>query len=116
MVRAGLGIGLNANRACPNFLRTDAGKIDGGFTLHARRLGCVWIECMTRDYTNAIILPFRGVFAMIVAHGCCFLCSGILPAARRESHSSAAHYSGFLMSARSRNCGPDHSNRKSPPR
>jgi len=68
MVRAGLGIGLNAHRACPNFLRTDAGKIDSGLTLHARRLGCVWIECMTRDHTNAIMLPFRGVFAMIVAH------------------------------------------------
>src|SRR5262245_4444224 len=68
MVRARLGIGLNAYRACPDFLRTDAGKIDGGLALHARRLGCVWIECMTRDHTDAVMLPLRCVFVVIVAH------------------------------------------------
>jgi hypothetical protein len=50
------------------FLRTDAGKIEGGLTLHAWRLGCVWIECMTRNHTNAVMFPFRGVFTVIVAH------------------------------------------------
>src|SRR5262249_4369765 len=39
MVRAGLGIRMNAYRACPDFLRTDAGKIDGVLALHAWRLG-----------------------------------------------------------------------------
>jgi Cytochrome bd terminal oxidase subunit I len=34
MVRARLGVGLNAHRACPEFPRTDAGKIDGGFAVH----------------------------------------------------------------------------------
>src|SRR5262245_9483169 len=68
MVRARLGIGLNAYRACPDFLRTNAGKIDGGLAIHARRLGCVWIERMTRDYTDAVMLPLRGVFVLIVAH------------------------------------------------
>jgi len=68
MVRASLGIGLNAYRACPDFLRTDAGKIDSGLAIHARRQGSVWIEFLTRDHTDAVMLPLRGVFLVIVAH------------------------------------------------
>src|SRR5215813_12863040 len=88
MVRPRPGIGLNAHRACPDFLCTDAGKIDGGLALHARRLGCVWIECITRDHTDAVMLPLRGVLVAIVAHTLLSLqrAEGMLPAAFRKGH------------------------------
>jgi hypothetical protein len=49
---------------------TEAGEIDGSLAVHARRLGRVRIECMTGDHTNAVMLPLRGMFVVIRAHGC----------------------------------------------
>ncbi|MGY4344768.1 hypothetical protein ACVWXM_001232 [Bradyrhizobium sp. GM7.3] len=37
VMRAGLGVGLDADRARPQFLRTDAREIDRGRAVHARR-------------------------------------------------------------------------------
>jgi hypothetical protein len=86
MVRARLGVWLNAHRACPDFLRTDASKIDGGFAVHARRLGSVRIECITGDHTNAVMLPLRGMFVVIVAPALPLSRQGLytLQRARRE--------------------------------
>ena len=92
MVRARLGIGLNAHRACPDFLRTDAGKIDGSFAVHAPRLSRVRIECMTGDHTDAVMLPVRGMFVAIVAHAPPLLQQELLnvPATRRAGNLIAA--------------------------
>jgi hypothetical protein len=54
MVGASPGIGLYPHRACPEFLRTDAGKIDGSFAVHARGMGRVRIEYMTGDHVDAV--------------------------------------------------------------
>src|SRR5262249_42159729 len=60
----GLGVGPNVHRACPNFLGADAGIVDRGLAIHARRLWGVGIERMARNDAHAIVFPFRRPFAV----------------------------------------------------
>ena len=44
MVRAGLGVGVDLDRAGPDLLRADTGEIDRGGAVHARGLRGVGVE------------------------------------------------------------------------
>ena len=57
MVRARFGIGLDGNRAGPEFLRPNAGEIDRSLAIHSRRGGNIGIELMARNDTDTIMLP-----------------------------------------------------------
>src|SRR5262245_12929208 len=67
VMRAGLGIGLNAHRARPDFLRADARIIDRGLTVHARRLRCIGIKRVPGNDAHAVVLPFGRVLVVGLA-------------------------------------------------
>ena len=58
MVRAGLGVGMDRDRAGPDLLRADAGMVDRRLAVHAGRLRGVGIERVARDDPHAVMLPF----------------------------------------------------------
>ena len=58
VVRAGFGIGMDGDRAGPEFLRPDTSEVDGGFAIHARRLGGVAVELPAGDHPHAVVAPF----------------------------------------------------------
>ena len=57
MVGAGLGVGVDGDRAGPQLLGADTGEIDGRGAVHARRLGSVGVERACRDDADAIVFP-----------------------------------------------------------
>src|SRR5262249_45142341 len=57
MMRAGLRVRTNIHRTSPNLLGADAGIIDGGLAIHARRLRGIGIERVGRNDAHAIVLP-----------------------------------------------------------
>ena len=57
MVHAGLGVGLDRDRARPDLLRPDASMVDRRLPEHARRLGRVRIELVAVDHADAVMLP-----------------------------------------------------------
>ncbi|CUX06387.1 hypothetical protein AGR1B_pTi0071 [Agrobacterium fabacearum S56] len=76
VVDPGLGVRLDCDGACPDFLCADAGMIDGCLPEHARRLGRVGIELVALDDTDPVVLPMVRVMVvvvMVVAHGAVLL-------------------------------------------
>ena len=71
MMRAGLGVGVDVDGAGPDLLRADAGGIDGGLAVHARRLRRVGIERVARDDAHAVVLPFRRGRVIVARRPCC---------------------------------------------
>jgi hypothetical protein len=70
MMGTGLGVGVDAHRAGPDFLRADAGIVYGGFAVHPRRLRGVRIERRARNDSHAVIFPFRLVLVVVcLGHG-----------------------------------------------
>src|SRR5712692_10656465 len=65
MVRAGLGVGVDVDRAGPDLLRPDPGEIDRRGAVHAGGLRRVGVELVARDDLDAVGLPIdaAGVFA-----------------------------------------------------
>src|SRR5262245_3734186 len=59
MVRSGLRIRLDRDRAGPELLGARARQIDRSLAVHAGRLRRVRVERMAWDHTHAIVLPFR---------------------------------------------------------
>src|SRR5262249_2858957 len=59
MMRSGLRVRLDRDRAGPELLGTCAREIDRGLAVHAGRLRRVRVERMARDHPHAIVLPFR---------------------------------------------------------
>ena len=57
MVRAGLGVGVDMDRAGPDLLRPDPGEIDRRGAVHARGLRRVGVELIARDHLDAVRLP-----------------------------------------------------------
>ncbi len=66
MVGAGLGVGVDLDRAGPDLLRADPGEIDRRGAVHARRLGGVAIELIARDDLDPVDLPI-GVLVLVTA-------------------------------------------------
>ncbi len=54
---AGLGVGVDGDRAGPQLLGADAGEIDGRGAVHARRLGGVGVERSGGDDPHAVVFP-----------------------------------------------------------
>ncbi len=54
---AGLGIGLDLHRARPDLLGADAGEVDRGGAVHARRLRGIGIELVAGDDLHPVRLP-----------------------------------------------------------
>src|SRR5262245_18700562 len=59
VMRAGLGIGMDRDRAGPEFLRAGAREVDRRLAVHARRLRGVGVERVAGDDADAVMLPFR---------------------------------------------------------
>ena len=57
MMRAGLGVRLDADRARPQFLRADAREIDRGRAIHAGRRRHVGIELIAGNDAHAVMFP-----------------------------------------------------------
>lgn len=55
MMRARLGIGMDVHRPRPQLLRADAGFVDRGGAVHARRRGGVGVEVVPRDDGDAFV-------------------------------------------------------------
>src|SRR5262249_48197303 len=60
----GLGVGADVYGACPNLLGADAGIVDRGLAIHARRLRGVGFGSMPRNPAPAVVLPFGCPFAV----------------------------------------------------
>jgi hypothetical protein len=65
MMHAGLGIGLDRDRAGPDLLRADAGMVDRGLPEHAGRLRRVGVELVAGDDPHAVMLPARLVIMIM---------------------------------------------------
>jgi hypothetical protein len=57
VVRPGLRIGVDVDRAGPELLRADAGEIDRRLAVHARRLRRVGVELAGGHDPHAVVLP-----------------------------------------------------------
>ena len=57
MMGAGLGMGVDGDRAGPQFLGADAGEIDRGLAVHTGGRRHVGIELIAGNDANAIMLP-----------------------------------------------------------
>src|SRR5262249_15763834 len=57
VMRAGLGIGMDADRPGPEPLCAGAGEINRGLALHARRLRRIRVERVAGDDAHAVMLP-----------------------------------------------------------
>ncbi|MGX1144896.1 hypothetical protein AB7M15_000718 [Bradyrhizobium ottawaense] len=66
MVCAGLGIGLDADGAGPQFLGADAREIDRGRAVHARRRRHVGIELVAGNDAHAVMFPAIVVIVVMV--------------------------------------------------
>src|SRR3546814_19704193 len=51
------GVGMDGDRAGPEFLRADPGEVDGRLAVHARRLRGVGVELVAGDHAHAVVLP-----------------------------------------------------------
>ena len=58
MMRASLGIGVDGHRPGPDLLRSGAGMIDHGATVHAWRLRRVGVERSCRDHPHPVMFLF----------------------------------------------------------
>ena len=67
VVGAGLGVGVDVHRAGPQLVGADAGEVDGGLAVHARRLRGVRVEPVAGNDAHAVVLPCRRVCGMLVA-------------------------------------------------
>ena len=67
MVGAGLGIGMDLDRAGPDLLGADPRKVDRRGAVHARGLRRVRIELIARDDLDAVNLPVD--WLVLLAHG-----------------------------------------------
>jgi len=65
VVGTGLGIGMDGDRAGPEFLGAHTGKVDRRLAVHARRLGGVAVELTGADDAHAVVLP-QGFVAVVV--------------------------------------------------
>jgi hypothetical protein len=61
VMRAGFCIGMYRDRSGPKFLGSDAGKVDGGLSVHARRLCRIAIELVAANHPNAVVLPAQSM-------------------------------------------------------
>jgi hypothetical protein len=68
VVRSGLGVGVDLNRARPDLLRPDPGEIDCGGAVHAGCLRGVRVELIARDHLDAVRLPIDRLVPLLLAH------------------------------------------------
>ena len=74
VMRAGLGIGMDADRAGPDLLRADPGGVDRGGAVHAGGLRGIGIELVALDHPHAVVPPVDGarcgrlVVVLVLAH------------------------------------------------
>ena len=71
---AGLRVGGDLDRARPDLLSPDSGKIDRGGAVHARGLGRIRVELVTRDHLDAVGLPIDRLVLAFVAHSIALIC------------------------------------------
>jgi hypothetical protein len=64
----GLRVGVDLDRARPDLLSPDSGKIDRGGAVHVRGLGRIRVELVTRDHLDAVGLPIDRLVLAFVAH------------------------------------------------
>src|SRR5262249_21390046 len=67
MMRAGFGVGANADRPGPNLLCSDTRRIDRGLAIHAWSLRCVGIERVPWNHAYAVVFPLRGVPVIVLS-------------------------------------------------
>ena len=60
VMRAGLGVGMDADRAGPDLLCADARGIDRRGAVHAGRLRRVGVELVALDDPHAVVPPVHG--------------------------------------------------------
>jgi hypothetical protein len=80
VMRTGLGVRLDADRARPQFLRADAREIDCGRAVHAGRRRHVGIELIAGNDAHTVMFPaivmivvMVGMRVVMAGHGTCFL-------------------------------------------
>src|SRR5437879_473663 len=71
VVRAGLGVGVDMDRAGPDLLRPDPGEIDRRGAVHAGGLRRVGVELIAGDHLDAVGLPVDPLWLMPIAHHAC---------------------------------------------
>lgn len=69
VMNACLRIGLDCDRSCPDFLRSNTRVIDRCLTEHSRRLRGVGVKLIAFYHANAVVFPSFRMFMMIVIHG-----------------------------------------------
>jgi uncharacterized protein YjbJ (UPF0337 family) len=71
MMRAGLGVRLDRHGAGPQFLRANAGEVDGSLSIHPRSRGHIRVKLIAWNDANAIVLPaFRvAVIMRVIGNG-----------------------------------------------
>lgn len=65
---AGFGIGMDCYRSSPDFLRTSPRVVDGRRAVHARRLGRIGVQLVTRNDLDPVVAPVNllmGVFVTV---------------------------------------------------
>src|SRR5262245_60333119 len=78
MMGAGLGIGMDTDRAGPDLLRPDAGGVDCGGAVHAGGLCRIGVELVAFDHPYAVVPPIhraggRSFMVMLMVAHRCFL-------------------------------------------
>ena len=68
MMRAGLGVGVDLDRAGPDLLRSDPGEIDRRGAVHAGGLRGVRVELVAGDDFDPVDFPVDGFVLVPVAH------------------------------------------------
>ena len=61
MVGARFGIGVDGDRTRPEFFSTHPCKVDGGFSVHARRGGHIPVQLIARYNPHALMFPFGNI-------------------------------------------------------